>query len=268
MAFADAKNASLLAAEDGPAVEIIGADRSGDVVVCEHAANRIPAALDDLGLDEDALASHIAWDPGALAVAARLADLLDAPLVAARFSRLIYDCNRPPDSPEAALARSEATDVPGNQNLDASAMARRAGEIYRPFSHALSELIESRIAAGARPAIITIHSFTPVYLGVRRETELGILHDDDTRLADAMLERAEATTGLRTARNDPYGPEHGVTHTLKAQALPRGLLNVMLEIRNDLIAETAAQERIADDLAALLRESLAALPKGPPCPDT
>jgi len=120
----------------------------------------------------------------------------------------------------------------------------------------LARTLDSRPAP---PALVTVHSFTPVYHGRRRAVELGILHDDDSRLADAMLARAPAHTAMRTGRNDPYGPEDGVTHTLRRHALPRGLPNVMLEIRNDLIATPADQDRAAAALCALLAAALGAL---------
>lgn len=88
---------------------------------------------------------------------------------------------------------------------------------------------------------------------------MGILHDDDSRLADAMLARAPSLPHRRIARNVPYGPEDGVTHTLRLHALPNGLPNVMLELRNDLLATGPAREEIAAELLTLLRPALAAL---------
>ena len=107
--------------------------------------------------------------------------------------------------------------------------------------------------------IVTIHSFTRIYFGVTRHRALGILHDRDRRLADAMLEQAE-TQGMDNAlRNYPYGPEDGVTHTLKEHAIPRGLVNVMIEICNDLISDAAGQQRCAERLARLLEAALDSL---------
>lgn len=247
----------LLAPDEGPAVEVINADGAGRVVlVCEHAASRIPAALGDLGLDAEARAEHIAWDPGALEVARTMSRALDAPLVAARFSRLVYDCNRPPEAAGATPAKSERFEVPGNRAIAPAERAARIAEIYRPFESQLAATIDALAARGRHPALVTVHSFTPVYLGAPREVELGVLHDADSRLADWLLTRVAAATGLRSERNAPYGPEHGVTHTLKEHAMPRGMLNVMLEIRSDLVAEAPRRERIAAALAALLRPAV------------
>jgi predicted N-formylglutamate amidohydrolase len=57
--------------------------------------------LENLGLGPAELEAHIAWDIGAEAVARALSAKLDASLVLQRYSRLVYDCNRPPEAPDA-----------------------------------------------------------------------------------------------------------------------------------------------------------------------
>jgi predicted N-formylglutamate amidohydrolase len=241
--------------EGTPAAVLHNADGNGQVLlVCEHAANRIPAALDNLGLDEATRLSHVAWDPGALAVAQEISRLLDARLVASTVSRLVYDCNRPPEAPGAMPQRSEVFDIPGNRNLNDAEKAARVATVYEPFRTLLADTITS---SPTPPVLVTIHSFTPVYQGKPRDVEIGILHDSDTRLADAMLALAPTHTELNARRNDPYGPDDGVTHTLKLHALPNGLLNVMIEVRNDLIATTDQQLAIAKTLARLIADALA-----------
>jgi len=231
------------------AVELHNPHGSGRVVlVCEHASNVIPAEFQGLGLPQDLQAAHIAWDPGALPVARHLADLLNEPLVSGGLSRLLYDCNRPPEAPDAVPARSEIYDIPGNRDLDEAAREMRVRGIYLPFRTRLAETV----ADAGQPVLVTIHSFTPVYKGVPREVEIGILHDDDSRLADAMLELAPRHTALKVARNDPYGPAQGVTHTLRTHALAHGLMNVMIEIRNDLITSATSQREMAETLHAWL----------------
>jgi predicted N-formylglutamate amidohydrolase len=247
---------TLLTAADGPPAEVVNTSGKGQfLLVCEHASNRIPAALGNLGLTPELLASHIAWDRGAVAVARALSELLDAPLVIPRFSRLVYDCNRPPGAPDAIVETSERYRIPGNAGLADSAREARIQEIYVPFR----ELLESIIRARPNAVMVTVHSFTPVYHGVARSVELGVLHDEDARLADTILPLAPAITGLRSQRNQPYGPEDGVTYTLRQHALPAKLLNVMLEIRNDRISDDASRKAVAASLAELLRAGLAAV---------
>lgn len=240
-------------------VETINAEGAGPVVLaCEHASNFIPAEFNTLGLGSEALQSHIAWDPGARAVALRLSALLDAPLIAQRVSRLVYDCNRPPHAPDATPARSETYAVPGNAGLTEAERGIRARQFYEPFRATLGACLDERMKGPQMPVLITIHSFTPVYFGVRREIDLGVLHDRDSRLADTLLASLAGERGWIVRRNEPYGPQDGVTHTLADQALPRGLDNVMIEIRNDLIADARGQEATADLLARHLQRALAA----------
>ena len=226
------------------------------VLVCEHASRLMPKALGVMGLDETALESHIAWDIGALAVAERLSALLDAPLVSQRFSRLAYDCNRPPEADGAYPERSEVFDVPGNVGLSQHDRARRAETLYFPFHQAIDTLLDQRLADGRDVVVVTVHSFTPVYFGQPRDLYLGILHDEDQRLADAMLAAAQSQKLERVSRNYPYGPEDGVTHTIQRHGLTRQIPNVMLEIRNDLISDEAGQVLWADRIATNLRLAL------------
>ena len=250
----------LLAEDEGKAVGIVNRSGQSDILlVCEHASRRIPRTLGTLGLDPVALEAHIAWDPGALAVAERLSAQLDATLVKQNFSRLVYDCNRPPHSPDAMPVVSEVYEIAANRALGDEERQARIDEIYRPFQSALAEVIASRIQAGQGTVLVTIHSFTPVYKGVQRAVEIGILHDRDQRMADRMLELAEDDKSYLTRRNEPYGPADGVTHTLCEHGLANNLPNVMIEIRNDLIADEKGQEQAADYVQSLLERSLAAI---------
>lgn len=250
----------ILTGEEGDPVALENSFARGDVVIiCEHASRQLPRTLGTLGLSEEALASHIAWDPGALAVSRLIAARLDATLVFQRFSRLVYDCNRPPESPAAMPEKSEVFEVPGNAGLDQAARDARTEALYLPFREKLSGLMKARIAEGRAPVIVTMHSFTPVYFGKPRAVEIGILHDADTRLADVML-AAGAGGPYDIRRNEPYGPQDGVTHTLKEHGLANGLANVMIEVRNDLIKDEAGQRVVADYLAGLLEKSLPAIP--------
>lgn len=236
-----------LRAAFGPPVEVIDpGGAAGLVLVCEHASADIPPVLGDLGLAPDARHSHAAWDIGAAALARRLSQMLSAPLVEARLSRLVYDCNRPPKAPDAIPSRVEAHDVPGNRGLDAAHRAARAAAIHDPFHAALARTLADRPDA----ALVTIHSFTPVWNGTPREVEIGFLHGADDRLAQAML--AAVPAGWVAALNAPYGPSDGVLHTIDRHGTAAGRASVMIEIRNDLLATQAQQEAAAGLVARCL----------------
>jgi predicted N-formylglutamate amidohydrolase len=243
-------------AEESPVVVIRAEARCDVVLVCEHAAHRLPRALGAQGLGPDAQRAHIAWDPGALGLARGLSQRLRATLVAATLSRLAYDLNRPPDSPQAMATRSEVFAVPGNEGLTERERVARTEAVYLPFHTTLHGVIARRLAAGRRPVLVTVHSFTPVWFGTSRDTELGVIHDADDRLARIVAAEAAAQTGLRVALNDPYSAADGVTHTLRLHATPYRLPHVMLELRNDLIATPDAQADMARRLAPVLIASL------------
>jgi predicted N-formylglutamate amidohydrolase len=244
----------LLEGEEAPAILVNGDGRSPYVLICEHASNRLPRTLGMLGLPQSELVRHIAWDLGAEQVARRLSRLMDAPLMLQRYSRLAYDCNRPPDAADAMPEISETTDIPGNRNLSPAAKLARIREIYRPFHGAITDLLDGRAAAGVRSMVVSIHSFTPVYKGERRTVELGILHDQDARLSRKLI---TSFPGVDARLNEPYGPTDGVLHTLTLHAAPRQLRRVMIEMRNDLIADGRGQDEWAGRLSASLDRAAA-----------
>lgn len=244
-------------ADIGEPAEVVHADRQSPIVlVCEHASNYIPKTLGGLGLADHDLTSHIAWDPGAEPVARMLSQLLGATLVLQRYSRLVYDCNRPPHASSAIPTVSELTAIPGNENLSDADRQTRIDEIYEPFHAAISEVLKCKQQLGVRPVVVTIHSFTPTYKGAERPFELGVLHDRYSRLADEILFAAAGAADYECRRNEPYGPRDGVLHTINLHCQSDGLLNVMLEIRNDIIADAGGQELWSQRLGELIKKAL------------
>jgi predicted N-formylglutamate amidohydrolase len=252
---------SSTAKADFPPVVENGSAKGRVILVCEHASNHIPARWGDLGLTADQRRAHIAWDPGALAVARGLMRRLDAVLIHAPVSRLVYDCNRAPDMTGAMPARSEVHDIPGNAAISAAERLARTEAVYLPWAAALHGLIARRIPLGLAPVIVTIHSFTPVYFGKPRAVEFGIIHDADPAFASAIQGAALSQTTLRAQINQPYSAADDVTHTLRLHATPYGLPNAMLEIRNDLIATDATCEAMAEVLAPVINMGLEEIQK-------
>lgn len=235
--------------EESPFIALNEQGRSPYVLICEHASNLLPRRLGTLGLTEAERASHIAWDIGAENAARLLSRLIDAPLLLQRYSRLAYDCNRPPESPDAMPEVSEVTAIPGNRKLSAEDRLARAREIYRPFHDGVSLVLDRRAAAGQRSILVSIHSFTPVYKGKPRSVELGILHDRDTTLSSKLI---KSFPNVDARLNEPYGPKDGVLHTLNLHGFARGLQHAMIEIRNDLVATERGQDEWAQRLSVPL----------------
>jgi predicted N-formylglutamate amidohydrolase len=223
------------------------------VLVCDHASNWVPTSLKGLGLPDSELERHIAWDPGALALACRLSDLLDAPLVHATVSRLVLDVNRDPSHSGSIVTRSEDTEVPGNHAISPADRARRVQSIYEPYHRALDAVIEKSVARGQEPQIISVHSFTPIYRQEQRPWHIGILHGDDTRLSQPLLELLRADDEFCVGDNQPYAPTDGVYHTLDRHCASRNLRSVLLELRSDTISTEDGRAQWALRLERALR---------------
>src|SRR6056297_2616645 len=158
--------------------EIIGADRDSPwLVACDHASNRVPPETcgGSLGLPEAEMGRHIAYDVGAAGVSRHLADLLGAPAILSRFSRLVIDPNRGEDDPTLIMKLYDGTIVPRNRQIDEIERTRRLTAYYRPYHAAYADL------AARRPdtIIVAVHSFTPRLNGRQpRPWHVGLLHAD------------------------------------------------------------------------------------------
>jgi predicted N-formylglutamate amidohydrolase len=242
------------AAEQPVAVVENPQGRSPILLICEHASSHLPSRYGTLGLGPADLESHIAWDPGALGVAKELSRLLDAPLIHASVSRLVLDLNREPSAPDSIWTLSERTTIPGNLDLDEAERAYRVREVYDAFHDAVDTYAIARQAAGQLGAVVSIHSFTPVYRDVPRPWHIGLIYNHDERYARHVEAGLKADPALTVGMNEPYSPADRVFHTLERHAERRGLPPLMIEIRNDLIRTEDGQASWAHRLAPLLRE--------------
>ncbi len=239
--------------EAGEAARVYNAGgRSPFLLVCDHASNFVPVEFGTLGLPASDLDRHIAWDPGALGVAMGMANALDATLIYSGISRLVIDCNRPLDAANLFWTVSEGTVIPGNQNLTEAQRQQRIALAYTPFHDAIDSVVRTRLAKEQETWVVSIHSFTPVYLGVARPWQAGIIHDEDERITEPLIASLMAEEGLTVGVNEPYSPADKVYFTLEKHARTRGLPCAMIEIRNDEIADQAGERTWAKRLAAIL----------------
>ncbi|KFC61259.1 N-formylglutamate amidohydrolase [Devosia sp. LC5] len=235
-------------------VQVLNArGQSPYVIVCDHASNRLPAKYGDLGLSQTERVSHIAWDPGALAVSRELSQLLDAPLVQSTVSRLIIDCNRDLDAPDLIWTLSETTRIAANENIDAEERQYRIEHFHRPYHASIETLLEARRHAGQETVLVCMHSFTPVYHGVARPWPIGLIHGADASYTKGLFDALKAEVPeMNIGWNEPYAALNGVTLTLEKHGDGRGLDASMIEIRNDEILEPAGVTLWADRLARCL----------------
>lgn len=247
----------LAPGEPAPLERINPEGASPFVLVCEHAGRRIPRALGTLGLSEADLCRHIAWDIGAREVAVALAGLLDAPLFAQRYSRLVCDCNRRPAAADFIPAVSDTTEIPANTDLDPAERAARIEAIFRPFHDAIAEELDRRQRGGVPTLLVTIHSFTPVFKGLARPWHIGVLFNRDRRFAPRIVELLKERDDLCVGVNQPYATSDENDYAIPVHGERRGLPCAEFEIRNDLIGDPQAVARRAALIAEVVREAAA-----------
>lgn len=235
------------------AVEVLNEDgRSGIVLLCEHASNHMPARYHGLGLDAPHLQRHIAWDIGAAEVTRRLSEQLGAPAFLSNYSRLLIDLNRPLGSEGSIPMRSEDTDIPGNVGLDDAERTRRAAIMFTPFHDEVARHLDARQATGRPTRIVTIHSFTPVFLGERRPWHAGVLYDRAAMLGEAILEGLRTDPSLNVAPNVPYVISGDADYAVPIHGDRRGIEAALVEIRQDLLTDEAGIEEWAGRMAMTL----------------
>ena len=248
----------LLGADDAPpVVPVNGPGRARVVLLCDHASAAIPKALGRLGLDPADLERHIAWDIGAAELVRRLAGMLDAPAFLAGYSRLVIDCNRPLDELTSIREISDGTVIPGNRNLPPLAAAARAESIFRPYHAAIAARLAAFGAQGVVPAVVSVHSFTPMMRGARRPWHVGVLSGRDRRMADLVIAALSRIGGFRVGDNRPYSGLDAYGYSIETHARPLGRPNVLLEIRQDLIDTRPGVETMAEALSPALAAALA-----------
>jgi predicted N-formylglutamate amidohydrolase len=233
-------------------VELIAGDPAGGLLlICDHASSALPAEYDALGLPAGEFSRHIAYDIGAAGVTRRLAGLLAAPAVLSTYSRLLIDPNRGEDDPTLVMRLSDGAVVPGNARVDAAERARRIALFHAPYHAAIDAAIDRALAAGQPPALVSIHSFTPVWRGMARRWQVGVLWDADPRLALPLIAALAEDRALTVGDNEPY---HGAltNDCLYRHGTRRGLAHALIEIRQDLVADDAGMVEWAERLAPIL----------------
>jgi predicted N-formylglutamate amidohydrolase len=245
----------LLGEQDVPPVLENNADgRSPFLLTSDHYGRAIPRSLRDLGLPASEIERHIAWDIGIGGVAEALSNHLDAHLIAQRYSRLVIDCNRPPQAASSIPLASEATVIPGNAGLARGAAEARHRQIFEPYHRRIAETIDRRSRDGLPTVLVSLHSFTPVYAGLARPWHIGTLYNRDTRLPPILLALLRGEAGLVVGDNEPYAVDDKTDYTIPVHGEARGLMNSGIEIRQDLIADQAGQRQWADRLARIFAE--------------
>ncbi len=227
------------------------------LLVADHASPFFPAGLKQLGLDDSVLEQHVAWDIGSDMLARFLADELDAQLVLAGFSRLIVDPNRKLNSPTAFPELSDGIAIPGNIGLDETQKALRVQSFFKPYHDAITDKLNAFKERGIVPAMISIHTCTPVLDRIVRPWHIGILWDTDPRLPKPFIDYFNQVGEICIGDNKPYSGRHPNDFTIDHHAEPAGLPHMGIEVRQDLVSDAEGARKWAGILATGLEDILA-----------
>lgn len=249
---------TLLGPDDSPAFELVNpGGKACALLVADHAGRAFPRSLGLLGLAPEALDRHVAYDIGIDAFSRSLAERLDAPLLLHRYSRLVLDPNRQLDDPTSICAISDGVIVPGNAKLSAEEAATRADALFHPYHAAIAGQLDHMAARCPAPALLSLHSFTPVMRGFVRPWQVGVLWNQDGRIPLPLMEALRRDPQITVGDNQPYSGRNNHGCTMHRHAEPRGLPHVLIEMRQDLIAAEAAAAAWADRMADIFAPILA-----------
>jgi predicted N-formylglutamate amidohydrolase len=250
---------SLLGPGDPPPFSVFNANGKAPLLLlCDHASKAIPQALGDLGISEEEVSRHIGWDIGGLDAAIELAKLLDAPLVASGYSRLVIDCNRWPGGEGSTPEVSDKVPIPANKNLTKQQIDARAEACFWPYHQEIDRQLGRMTANGRTVCLLVMHSFTPEMNGFQRPWHVGVLWNDDPRLPDPLLAALRKDKALVVGDNEPYSARAAYEYTLTAHAKPRALPHCSLEVRQDLIGTPEDARKWGRKLAEPIRAAVAA----------
>ena len=227
------------------------------LLVADHASPFFPAAMNQLGLADWVLERHVAWDIGSDQLTRFLADELDAQAVLAGFSRLIVDPNRKLDDPSAFVEISDGIAIPGNLELSEEQKSLRVQSFFQPYHDAIQARLDSIQARAGTPALISVHTCTPVFDRVVRPWHIGIMWDRDARIPLPLMENLRRMDGICIGDNEPYSGRHPHDFTVDFHAEQAGLPHVGIEVRQDLVSDDEGARKWAGILAAALRPVLA-----------
>ena len=230
------------------AVEVLTGKRSNAtlLITCEHASERLPAPWHWSAPDRWIVGTHWAYDIGASDLSRDMANAFGATAVLARFSRLLADPNREADAPDLFLTRAEGRAVELNASIDGVEHERRLARLWRPYHAAVTR----EVARSSAPIVLAVHTFTPVWQGVSREVEVGVLFDEEAELAE-RARAALSATGLRVAMNEPYSGRAGLIYSARRHALAYGRKALELEVRQDLAVEAGVRAKVVAALGTL-----------------
>jgi predicted N-formylglutamate amidohydrolase len=226
------------------------------LVSCEHASNRLPEGM---RAPAELLDLHVAWDPGALPIARRLARMFDAPLHAGEYSRLVVDLNRTVGNSVLIRRRSDGHRIPFNRGLTDDEVRHRIERYYLPYRNAVSADVARIIERHGRCVHLCIHTFTPVLAGKVRGNDIGLLYDPHREPEAPLVRELRRALASRTDcvvwLNRPYsGTADGILPRIREVHAADAYVAIELEVNQKFAGRPEKLEAIATAFGECLRD--------------
>ena len=205
--------------------------------------------------------SHRGHDAGALVFAKQLSKALACPIVSSTTTRLLVDLNR------SVGHRKHFSDT--TRQLPDAERSLILDRQYHPYRSRVESLVSEAVSKGDSMVHVSCHSFTPLWNGDVRKTDVGLLFDPKRPLEVArclawQARLRERDPSLNVRRNDPYrGDGDGLTTHLRTLFPPDRYLGIELEVNQKFALGDASRGlRLRQDLIHSLRSAWA-LPGAP-----
>ena len=220
------------------------------ILTCEHASNALPEEFRSLFFEQKVrLLTHEGFDIGAFDVYNGLKDLAFFSSYYP-WSRLLIEVNRSLHHPQLFSNISKLLDKTTKNYL--------ISNYYHSYRNQLQQKIGEVITTGEVVMHLSIHSFTPLFKGIIRDAEFGILYDPGRRsevlwAEDFKRELKVKFDHFKIRKNYPYlGKADGFTTHLR-KMFPENYLGIELEINQKLFQKKDNSEYVISGLRSCLQ---------------
>ncbi len=224
------------------------------IFICDHATNYIPKKFKQLGITDNKLKSHIAYDIGAKTLTLELGKKLNQSCFLSNFSRLLIDPNRSKTDRDLIIQKSFGTKIPGNLNISPEDRKNRIKFYYNSYHRNLAYFVKQKIRKFKRVSLISIHSFTKKSKNINRGIEVGLLWNKNMNLL-LPIQKILLKKKIHFGRNYPYSGFY-FNHTLDKLNKTFSLDNITIEIRNDLICHEKGIKKYVDLFSNIFKDIL------------
>ncbi|MDO6737839.1 N-formylglutamate amidohydrolase [Wenyingzhuangia sp. 2_MG-2023] len=223
------------------------------ILSCEHGGNKIPLAYDSLfQKHETVLKTHRGYDPGAL-------DLHNFLKPLAYFhksnevSRLLIELNRSLHHPALFSEYSKCLTKEQKQLL--------IQQYYVIYRDKIAQQIACQSQCHQKILHLSVHTFTPIFKGVTRKCDIGLLYDPSKTIEKNIAIQLKAALKKRAPElnvrfNYPYkGTSDGFTKTLRTQFTER-YAGIELEVNHKFSSQNKMNEAIKKVIYKSLKQVL------------